>query len=279
VTILIFIIPILVAQIAALLSSLPEYKNNIQNNILPLIQLKLIKFDPELSIHAKQIFFELINNFFNSLILMFNNFWTYTKTTIGIIVIIILVPIISFYLLLGWVEIIESIKSLFPKKYKETIIDLFNKIDILLGAYIRGQLNVCLILACYYSALLSLAGLEFSFLIGTMSGFLLVIPFIGTAISFVSSLFIVYLTGCDYYHFIYILLIYLFGHIMEAYVLAPKIIGGKLGLNPAWILFAVLTGATSFGFIGVLISIPIAGIVKVCLNFFIGSYKQSKYYN
>jgi putative permease len=278
-TVLIFIIPKLVNQLAALISIMPEYKNNIQNIILPGLESKLFKIDPQLSVYVKQTFYNLINNIFISVTSIFNNFWDYTKSTISILIMIILVPIISFYLLLNWQYIIESIQSLFPKRYKNVINDLLEKMDLLLSAYIRGQLNICIILACYYSLALNIIGLEFAFLIGLISGFILIMPFVGILIALSSALIVSYLTFDDYTHLSYILGIYLFGHIIEAYFLAPKIIGNNLGLNPVWILFAVLTGASSFGFVGALIAVPTAGILKVIVIFLIQTYKKSKFYN
>ncbi len=279
IAILIFIIPILINQLLSLISALPEYKANIQNNILPSLELKLYNIDPQLSIYAKQIFFESINNSFNSIISMFNNFWNYTKSTISFIIILILVPIISFYLLLNWLDIIESIKSLFPLKYKEKILELLSNIDILLSAYIRGQLNICIILVCYYSLLLSFIGLDFSFLIGIISGFIVIIPFVGTLIALISALIISYFDFNDNTHLIYIMFIYSVGYIIESIILTPRIIGNNLGLNPVWVLFAVLTGASAFGFVGALIAIPVAGIIKVLFIALIEIYKKTKFYN
>jgi putative permease len=279
ITILLLIVPILIDQLGLLISTLPEYKDIIQKKLLPKLEAYLYKIDPLLAVEAKHSFYESLNYIFNSIISLFNNFWTYTKSLISALVLVLLISIISFYILLDWEKIINSVKALFPKNYRDKILELLNEIDGLLTSYIRGQLNICLIMALYYSILLGIIGLDFFLLIGLISGFLLIIPFLGILSSITTSLLISYLTFNDYIHLSYILFIYLIGHILEVYILNPRIIGSRLGLHPVWMLLAVILGSTYLGIIGALIAIPIAGIMKVIFMLLIDLYKQSKFYN
>ncbi len=274
----IFFVPVLLEQISRFISALPEYKNNIQNNLLPFLEERIAKIDPELSTQAKQVFLDSLTHISNYVVSIFDNFWIYTKATMGFLILIFLVPIISFHLLISWPDLIASIDSLLPKKYKNRIVKTLDEIDSLISAYVRGQLNICLILTFYYSLVLSFIGLEFSILLGILSGFLLIIPFIGTLISISVSLLITYLTFENHIYLLYTFLTYVVGHIFEAYILSPKIIGNKLGMNAVWILFSVITGTTLFGFTGTLFAIPLAGIIKVLLVLLIELYKDSKFY-
>jgi putative permease len=274
----ILLVPILLEQISRLILILPTYKSIIQNDLLPVLEVKIAGLDPELSSQARQVFSESLTHFADYIMSIFNNFWTYTKATIGILILIFLVPIISFHLLLSWTELISSIYCLFPKKYKNKILKILNEIDGLISAYVRGQLNICLILTFYYSTILSFIGLEFSILLGILSGFLLIIPFFGTLIAITVSLLITYLTFENHIYLLYTFLTYVVGHIFEAYILSPKIIGNKLGINPLWILFAVIICTSLFGFLGTLFAIPLAGIIKVLVVLLVEAYKDSKFY-
>ena len=271
-------IPIIFDQTYSFISKMPLYKNYVEVHVMPTIETKLSNLDPEISDKIKELVSNAFNNTFSFLVNMFSNIWSYTITTLDIVATIILLPIISFYLLKDWHRIILIAKQLMPEHYRDTIVGLIKQIDQLLGAYVRGQLNICLMLALFYAVSLHIIGLEFAFLMGIISGFLIIIPFVGTSISALTSLIIGYYTYTDNIYLLYIVGIYALGHIIEIYLLVPKVIGKNIGLNPAWILFALMYGGSIVGFIGVLLAIPIAGIVKVLLEFSISIYKQSSIY-
>ena len=149
----------------------------------------------------------------------------------------------------------------------------------MLSAYIRGQLNICLLLSAYYFIGLSLVGIDLALLLAIISGFLVIIPFIGAFISLFLMLVSCYFSYGASVEIVYILVLFVIAHIIESYILTPQIIGDKIGLHPVWIIFSVFAAGSVFGFVGIVFAIPIAGVIKILLFNMIEYYKSTKIYN
>lgn len=188
-------------------------------------------------------------------------------------------PIVSFYCLRDWDIMVARLDSLLPRDYAGTIREQAAAIDDTLAGFLRGQLNVMLVLAVYYCVALSVAGVPFAIIIGLLSAFFIIIPYVGTLVSMALGLGVVWVQlgiGME----LYITLgIFLVGQVLEQQVLTPKIVGEKVGLHPLWMLFGMLSGAVLFGFVGVLLAVPLAAVIGVLVRFAISRYKQSAYYN
>jgi putative permease len=275
---LIGLLPSIYQQIASLINKIPTYKNYIQTEIVPMIVTKVTLIDPTIGAKIKDSLQSLISSIFSIITLLTNNIWFYTVATINKVAMILLIPIILFYFLRDWPKMIDNLESLLPLQEKSKVREILFSINKLLSAYIRGQLNICLLLACFYGLGLSIIGTELSLLIGILSGILIIIPFIGTLISFSLAIIIGYFSFGWQIELSYIILLYVIGNIIESYILTPKIIGDKIGLHPLWIMFSVFASGALFGFIGIFFAIPIAGIIKVLLNVGIEQYKSSKIY-
>ncbi|XVN43591.1 MAG: AI-2E family transporter [Candidatus Rickettsia vulgarisii] len=277
--VVVLLLPIIYQQITLLISKIPIYKNYLQTQLVPLITHKIHLIDPMITDKLK----DSINNFANGIFLLItslaNNIWRYTLTTINLFFLFLLIPIIMFYFLRDWLEMTNIIDNLLPLKNKDKIKKILSSINYTLAAYIRGQLNVCLLLSVYYSISLAVIGVDFSILLGVLSGFSIIIPFVGIIISFSLTIIISYFALGISTKLFYIIIIYCIGSIIDSYLLAPKMIGDKIGLHPLWIIFAVLALGNLLGFIGILFAIPIAGIIKVLFVNAIECYKSSKFYN
>lgn len=272
------LVPIIYGQIFTFINNIPKYKNYLQAEILPPIMAKIYSIEPDIADKIKNSLSNFINSIFTILGSIANNFWRYTIITINIFVLFLLIPIILFYFLRDWAKIIANMKSLLPIKTRPKILEILSAINNLLSAYIRGQLNICLLLSTYYSIAFTVIGIDLALLLGILTGFLVIIPFIGTFISFLLTLIIGYLTFGMTAKLLYIMIIYLVGNICESYILTPKIIGDKIGLHPLWIIFSIFACGSLFGIIGIFFAIPIAGITKILLLNLIKFYKSSKFY-
>ncbi|KDO03585.1 pheromone autoinducer 2 transporter [Rickettsia tamurae subsp. buchneri] len=272
------LVPIIYRQIFTFINNIPKYKNYLQAEILPPIMAKIYSIEPDIADKIKNSLSNFINSIFTILGSIANNFWRYTIITINIFVLFLLIPIILFYFLRDWAKIIANMKSLLPIKTRPKILEILSAINNLLSAYIRGQLNICLLLSTYYSIAFTVIGIDLALLLGILTGFLVIIPFIGTFISFLLTLIIGYLTFGMTAKLLYIMIIYLVGNICESYILTPKIIGDKIGLHPLWIIFSIFACGSLFGIIGIFFAIPIVGITKILLLNLIKFYKSSKFY-
>ena len=192
---------------------------------------------------------------------------------------IIITPIVAFYLLRDWDLIINKVKSWMPITQKVRIVEQIIKVDRSLSALVRGQGTVCLILALYYSVSLTAVGLQFGILIGIFAGIVSFIPFVGAILGAIFSIGFSIIQFETYTPILLVAGIFLVGQVLEGNFLTPKLIGEAVGLHPVWVIFALLTGATLFGFLGVLLALPIAVVVAVLIRFSLRSYLESEIYS
>jgi predicted PurR-regulated permease PerM len=154
-----------------------------------------------------------------------------------------------------------------------------NQIDVKIAGFIRGQLTVCFVLGLFYALGLSIAGLNYGFLIGLGTGFLCIIPFAGAAIGLVAALSVAALqSGGDLAYIGIVAGIFAVGQFLEGNFVSPKLIGDSVGLHPLWIIFALLAGGSLLGLLGMFLAIPVAAIISVLIAFAITQYRDSPYY-
>ena len=188
----------------------------------------------------------------------------------------ILTPLIMFYLLKDWPLLISFLDHSLPEKRGDTIRQIVKKIDQTLRAYARGQALICGLLMILYAIGLSWVGLEQAIFIGFLTGFLSFIPYVGMLVGLLVSLSVAFGQFADWYSIGLTLIVYLTIHLAEGNLLTPYFIGEKVGLHPIWILFALLAGGTWFGFVGVLLAIPLAAVVGVLTRSLFDWYHQTQ---
>jgi putative permease len=277
VAIVVLLVPIIYQQIAVFVTKIPKYKSNFEAGISNWSE-QLNEINPDLANKITQSANSLVESAFSLFASFANHIWHYTLATINFFAIVALVPIILYYFLRDWSKIVNSIESVLPMRGKSKVREIFTSINELLSAYIRGQLNICMMIAFYYILGLNLIGLDLALLLGIISGFLIIIPFIGAMISFLLVTVSCYFTFGAGMELFYVVILYVVGHSVEGYILAPKIIGDRIGLHPVWIIFSVFAAGSVFGFVGVVFAIPIAGVIKVLLSHGIDYYKSSNMY-
>lgn len=197
---------------------------------------------------------------------------------IGFVTFLLLMPIVAFYLLIDWSRVTGKISSLLPKKNAQKIGNILSDIDASLAGFIRGQLIVCMLLGLFYAIALSFMGLQYGFFIGIASGFLSIIPYVGSMFGLVASV------GMAFYQFggweypAVALGIFIAGQLVEGNYLTPKLVGDSVGLHPLWIIFALMAGGMLLGLMGMVIAIPVAAILAVLIRYGVAEYKDTAYY-
>lgn len=197
---------------------------------------------------------------------------------IGVGVAVVLVPVVTFYLLRDWDKLVAHIDTLLPREAQPTIRRLARETDSVLGAFVRGQLLVMLGLAVFYAVALKLVGLDVGPLIGMLAGVVSFVPYLGFIIGLIASLVAVLVQYHDAFHLILVLVVFGIGNLLESYVLVPKLVGDRIGLHPVAVIFAVLAFGELFGFMGVLLALPMAAIAMVLLRFLRERYEASTLY-
>ena len=178
-----------------------------------------------------------------------------------------LTPLISFYLLRDWHKMLDNLKGLLPSSIKATVCRLCGESDKIFSAFMRGQLTVMLSLATLYSIGLYLIGLELALVIGVLTGLLSFIPYVGWLIGLVTATIALLLQfGLDWIQILYLLVLFIVIQLIESFLLTPKLIGNRLGLHPLTVIFSVIVGGQLFGFLGVLLALPVASISLALLR-------------
>jgi len=200
-------------------------------------------------------------------------------TVISAIGFAVFTPVVAFYLLLDWEGMIRGLESLLPRDHKEEINGILAEIDRSMAGVLRGQGGVVLILAAFYATALTLVGLNFGLAIGLIGGLLSFIPFVGFALGFVLSMGIAIVQFWpDWWFIVLVFGIYMIGQFIEGNVLYPKLVGSSININPVWLMFALLAFGALFGFVGLLLAVPLAAIVAVLIRFGVRKYKESPLY-
>lgn len=205
--------------------------------------------------------------------------WSGGRAVFSLLSLLIITPVVAFYLLCDWEELVATVDGWIPLHHRDTVHALARDIDAAIAGFVRGQGVICLVLAAYYSIGLTLTGLNFGFLIGMMTGLLSFIPFVGAGTGFVvAAIVAIAQFWPDWISIVMVGAVFLIGQGLEGYVLSPKLVGARVGLHPVWMMFALLAFGYLFGFVGLLVAVPLAATIGVLLRFAIRKYMESPIY-
>jgi predicted PurR-regulated permease PerM len=190
----------------------------------------------------------------------------------------VLIPVVTFYMLRDWDHFIAGIRDLLPRHLEPTVSTLAQESDEVLGAFLRGQLTVMVSLGTIYSVGLTLAGLEWSLTIGMLAGLVSFVPYLGVIFGVLSAGIAVLIQSQDVVQLVWVLLVFGIGQMLEGMVLTPWLVGDRVGLHPVTVIFAVLAGGQLFGFVGILLALPVASVLAVLLRHLRQRYRDSELY-
>ncbi len=197
---------------------------------------------------------------------------------INVIALLLITPIVCFYLIRDWPAMVKKVDSMLPLAYAPAIREQLFLINRTLAAYLRGQLTVMMLMSVYYVIAFGFIGLHFGLVLGILAGCIVIIPYIGSAISISLGLMVAYGQYETAGLFWFVLAVYGVGQILESQILTPKIIGDRVGLHPLWMLFGMLAGAVILGFVGVLLAVPLTAVIGVLAKFAVSRYLESGLY-
>ncbi|MFB2538055.1 MULTISPECIES: AI-2E family transporter [unclassified Acinetobacter] len=191
----------------------------------------------------------------------------------------ILVPIIAFYFLLDWDRMLAQAQHLIPRPLEAKTVAIVQECHQVLGAFVKGQFLVMILLGLVYAVGLQLIGLETGIIIGVVAGLASIIPYLGFAVGIITAIIASFFQfGLDWTQLLLVGVVFMVGQAVEGYILQPFLLGDKIGLSPVAVVFAVLAGAQLMGFVGMLIALPVAAVLVVFLRHFKESYEHSQFY-
>jgi len=272
VVLLIYLVPMIQRQVINFAHNVPRYLDWVQGDLLPRLEESL---GQPLPVDFADLRGIIVTNW--------QEIAEFVRTALGNVVAsgfriglwlvnLLLVPVVTFYLLLDWDKVLQNTLRLFPPEARATVARLAAETDQVLASFLRGQLLVMLVLAVVHSAGLMIIGLDLALPIGILAGLVSFVPFMGFIVGLAAAGIAAYLQFQEPIALLWVFLVFLAANLLEGYVLAPRLVGRRIGLHPVAVIFAVLAGGTLFGFLGVLLALPAAAALKVWLRYLHGSY-------
>ena len=272
------VVPVLVGQFSAFIEHLPGYVRRLQTLVSDPSRPWLHEIFGNAP-GSDWSFGVLLNKFAGYMTESLPSLLTKGEALLSVLSLLVITPVVAFYLLSDWNRVVNSLDGLIPVKQRETVRGLARQINAAISGYLHGQFIVCVILGCYYAFGLTIVGLSFGLLIGAVSGLLTFVPYVGSLTALVVS------TGVacaeffpDWKRIAAVVGVVLFGQFLEGNVLSPKLVGQSAGLHPVWLIFALLTFGYLFGFVGLLLAVPIAAAAGVLTRFAVARYRASPLY-
>jgi len=192
---------------------------------------------------------------------------------------LLMIPFVTFYVLLDYERIKQALRSLLPRRYVEPMGELVGRVDEVLGQYVRGQLLVCAFIAALTSLGLAVSGIRYAVILGIMAGLSNLVPYVGLAVSLGITSLVVLLDAAPFYDLIKVVVVFVVVQSIEGNFLSPRVVGQRVGLHPAWVMFALVASAHFWGFVGMLVAIPLAAVVNIVVRIVAERYFSSRYYS
>ena len=279
IAVLLVLVPFIERQIANFLAQLPVWVEWFQNRATPWLEarfgISLEILDTRRLIDALQENWKAAGGFAATVL---GGVSKSGMTVISWLLNLVMIPVVAFYLLRDWDIMVERIHALVPRSIEPVVSRLAGESDVVLGAFLRGQLSVMVALGVFYGVGLWFAAISVGPLIGMIAGLISFVPYLGAITGVIMAIIAALVQYQDWFHLLLVLGVFGIGQLIEGYVLVPKLVGDKIGLHPVAVIFAVLAGGELFGFLGVLLALPVASVVMVLLRYAHERYRQSQLY-
>lgn len=268
------VVPTLVQQAVALVNTAPQFFSDLQTFLTErfpqivdensTVRQSLIELGQMIKTHGAQLLETVLGS---------------AASLLNVVLLLVIVPVVAFYLLYDWDRMVARVDDLLPRDHAPVIRQLASDVDATLASFIRGMGTVCLILGTYYAVALMLVGLQFGLVVGAIAGLVTFIPYVGALVggALAIGLALFQFWG-DWLSIGLVAGIFALGQIIEGNVLTPKLVGSSVGLHPVWLIFALSVFGALFGFVGMLVAVPVAAAIGVLTRFAIGQYKGSRLY-
>src|SRR3569623_1928247 len=277
--ILVVITPLIASQVAGLVSLLPGYVSDLNNLVRSTAPQLAEWLGPDRAAQLQTQLTQFIGSGVEFLGSLTAQVAQSGLTVLNTIAVLILTPVVAFYLLLDWSGMVKGIDDLLPREHCRESRQVLDQIDRSIAGVFRGQGSVILVLCFYYAAALSLTGLNFGLVIGLMTGLFSFIPFFGFLTGFVLAMGIALVQFSPNWWFVTIVFaVYMFGQFLEGNVLYPRLVGQSININPVWLMFALFAFAFLFGFVGLLLAVPLTAITATLTRYAIRRIQHSALY-
>jgi len=275
VLLVVLVVPVLIDQVLAFNANIPDYYKQLQAMAarLPWLHQFIEQGDTKKTVE------NLAGQSGAWLTAVLASLWSGGKALASLLSLLVIMPVVTFYLLIDWHSMVETLDGWLPREHRATVHDLVVEIDTVITAFVRGQLGVCLILGAFYAISLWLVGLKFGWVIGLTAGFLTFVPYVGSLTGLVLAVSVaVAQFWPDPTWMLVVLGICVVGQFLEGNVLVPNLVGRNVGLHPVLLILAMFAFGYLFGLVGLIIAVPLAATIGVLFRFALRQYLASPFY-
>lgn len=279
VAIIALVTPIVAREGGQLISAMPEYTEKFFEMISPYTAWFRENVGEQYIVDAKEFLKQNVSKILSVSGGVAGGIAAGGQAVFGILTVLVLTPLVSFYMMKEWPAITNWVHNLLPRRHEKMIKDIIEEIDVKLSGFIRGQLTVAFVLGLIYAIALTIADLNYGFLIGISAGALSIIPLVGSTLGLFISIIVAWFQTGELSYVGIIAAIFIAGQLIEGNLLSPKLLGDSVGLHPLWILFALMAGGALFGILGMLLAVPVAAVVGVIASVALRIYKSTPLYH
>lgn len=276
---LVILVPVIEDQVLAFAHKVPGYVDTLNERLQPLLVEAKKRLSPRDIEKLRSSVGEYAGTFASWGLGALRSVLSGSLAVFNVLSLVFITPVVTFYLLRDWDKMVSRVDSWLPRDHADTIRTQMKEINRTLSGFIRGQATVCLCLGLIYGIGLSVVGLDLGLVIGLGAGVLSFIPYLGSIAGFVTGMGLALAQGADWHLPVFVAVVFAIGQVAEGNFLTPKLVGDKVGLHPVWIMFALLAFAALFGFVGLLLAVPLAAVIGVLVRFALGRYLSSPLYH
>jgi predicted PurR-regulated permease PerM len=270
-------IPLLVGQLSAFLEKLPVYAAELQGLGNRFFETRIGQYFK--TQNGGPSVDQIVSQGASWAATVFASVWAGGQALISVVSLVVVTPVVAFYLLYDWDRMLSRIDALLPREHAETIRALGRDVNVAIGGFIRGQGAVCLLLGLFYAISLTVVGLNFGFLIGSLAGVISFIPYVGSIVGFFLAVGVALVQYWPDWIWIGVVVgIFAVGQFLEGNILQPRLVGSSIGVHPVWLMFALFAFGSLFGFVGVLLAVPVTAAIGVLVRFAVERYRLSALY-
>ncbi|MBO1076577.1 AI-2E family transporter [Roseomonas marmotae] len=271
--------PLLIAQVGTLLARLPNYVAGIGSAVQDAMVALEQRFGPEvMDSRLRDLAVSQVAAILSFLGTAATRLIGGGYALLSVFTLVVVTPVVGFYLLRDWQKILRRLESWLPRRYATTLRQLARETDRVLSAWLRGQLLCCALLCAYYAIGLSSVGLELGLILGLASGVLSFIPYVGSMTGLGTALLLALGQFGNWEGVATVAAVFVTGQVIEGYIIYPYLLGDRVELHAVWVIFALFAGGVAFGFLGVLLAVPMAAVLGVLARYWLRRYLESPLY-
>lgn len=271
------LVPVIYRQVVEFVVQLPELAAAIEAKARPLID-SLLDLQSRETTSIGKVLRESIGDAAKVLGAVGSRLLSGLGTVVNLVSLVVITPVVAFYLLRDWDRLVATVDGWLPRAHAATIREQIRLVDRTLAGFLRGQFTVCLLLGVFYAVGLSVLSLPFGVVVGLATGLLSFIPYVGMLSGFAVGIGLAIANFVDPTDIGLVAGVFVLGQVIEGNFLTPKLVGDRVNLHAVWIIFALMAGGAVFGFVGILLAVPVAAVIGVLVRFTLARYLVSPLY-